>query len=205
MTFLELFLIAIGLAMDAFSVSIYKGVKEGKFNFYLCMTLGITFGLMQGLMPLIGYFITSIPFLKVFIQSYSKFFIFIFLLLIGGKMIIDAIKETIEEKKNNQSEQEKIIENVTTENRKNYFTKEVFVLGIATSIDALSIGITFTGSDMNVLQSLFASFIIAIVSFVFSFCGCCFGKILSKWIKNYAGYFGGIVLIIIGIKVLFGL
>ena len=206
MSFIELLLIAIGLAMDAFSVSIYKGVKEGKFNFYLCLTLGLTFGFMQGLMPLIGYFVTSIEFLKTFIQSYSKFVIFSFLLFIGGKMLIDSIKETIEEKKSNGEKREETVTNeIVSTQKRNYFTKEVFMLGIATSIDALSIGITFTGSGLDVLQSLFASVIIAIVSFVFSFLGCCFGKFLSTWIKNYAGYFGGIILILIGVKVLFGL
>ena len=221
MGFLEEFLLAVGLAMDAFSVSIYKGVKEGKLNLWLCATLGITFGLMQGIMPLIGYFLTSIPFLKTFIQNWSAYIIFLLLLYIGGKMLLDAIKENIEIKKLNQNKQENIkqenlqenydqtnmqeqntIESSTKTKKGLCFSKEILILGIATSIDALSIGITFTGQNMNLPAVMVAVSIIAIVSFVFSFLGCMFGKVLSKYIKNYAGIFGGIILIGIGIKVL---
>ncbi|MBQ7308440.1 MAG: manganese efflux pump [Clostridia bacterium] len=207
MTFLEELLLALGLAMDAFSVSIYKGVKEGKINIPLCITLGLTFGLMQGLMPLIGYFLTSIPLLEKVIQDYSKYIIFVLLMFIGGKMLIDAIKEFFD--KDNEEEKEQIKEenkdNQAIQKRKGLpFSKEIFVLGIATSIDALSIGITFTGYAMNILQVLVAVSVIACVTFVFSFLGCMFGKVLSKYIKNYAGIFGGLVLIFIGIKVLLG-
>ena len=80
MGLVEIIMIAIGLAMDAFSVSIYKGVKEGKLNLGLCTTLGIVFGFMQGFMPLIAYFLTNIEILKIFIQSYSKYIIFLLLL-----------------------------------------------------------------------------------------------------------------------------
>ena len=211
MGIVEQFLLAVGLAMDAFSVSIYKGVKEGKLNLGLCATLGITFGVMQGIMPLSGYFLTSIPLRQTFIQNYSKFIIFALLLFIGGKMLIDAIKETMENKKLPTIE-EKIEENLEETSNQEVvskkglcFSKEILILGVATSIDALSVGITFTGEGMNIPAVLIACSIIAGVSFVFSFLGCMFGKVLSKYIKNYAGIFGGIVLIGIGIKVLLGL
>lgn len=204
MSITEQILLAVGLAMDAFSVAIYKGVKEGKFNLGLCFSLGITFGFMQGFMPLLGYFLTSIDFLKSIIQNYSKYIIFLLLLFIGGKMLIDAIKEGIEIKKGVQKEVSTLEEN-TTSTKGLVFNREIFILGIATSIDALSIGITFIGYNMLINPVLIACLIIAGVSFVFSFMGCCFGKVLSKFIKNYAGIFGGIVLIGIGIKVLLGL
>ena len=201
MDLIEIILLAIGLAMDAFSVSIYKGVKEGKLNIGLCTTLGVTFGFMQGFMPLMAYFLTSIEFLRIFIQSYSKYIIFLLLIFIGGKMLIDGIKETFENKNNQKTEDE-----APVESKKGLcFSKEIFVLGIATSIDAMSIGITFTGSKMTTGEVFVASGIIALTSFIFSFVGCMFGKVLSKYIKNYAGIFGGVVLITIGIKVLLGL
>ena len=206
MSFLEELLLAIGLAMDAFSVSIYKGVKEGKTNIPLCITLGLTFGLMQGIMPLLGYFLTSIPLIKTFVQDYSKYVIFLLLLFIGGKMLLDAIKEFFDKDDKQENQENQKQEETQTQARKGLpFSKEIFILGIATSIDALSVGITFTGYAMNLVQVLVAVSIIAIVSFVFSFFGCMFGKLLSKYIKNYAGIFGGVILLFIGIKVLLGL
>ena len=150
MGFVEILLLAIAHARDAFSVSIYKGVKEGRINLKLCTVLGLTFGIFQGAMPLIGYYITSIEFIKIFVQKYSSYIIFLILLYIGGKMLVDAIKEIIAKEKVKVDE---------TINKIDY--KEVFILGIATSIDALGAGVSFNLLNKEIL---FPAILIGIIT-----------------------------------------
>lgn len=180
MSLLSIILTAVGLAMDAFAVSITLGmsVLEEKKRL-IALKAGLFFGIFQGLMPLFGY-ILGIRFTE-YIESIDHWIAFILLLIIGGKMIIDSIK----------GEDEEDIDIHT--NRK------FLILSVATSIDALAIGVSFAFLKINIIYS---ASIIALVTFVLSFAAVYLGKLLGNYIKNKAGIFGGIILILIGTKIL---
>lgn len=178
MGIIEIIFISISLAMDAFAVSICKGmsVKDIKIKHYLIA--GGYFGGFQALMPLIGYLL-GINFQDL-IVSIDHWIAFILLGIIG----INMIKESFGDE----------------ENVNNSFSfKEMLPLAIATSIDALAVGITFAFLKVNILLAIS---LIGIITFVISAIGIKMGKLFGDKLKNKAELFGGVVLILIGLKIL---
>ncbi|MDE6181950.1 MAG: manganese efflux pump MntP family protein [Eubacteriales bacterium] len=181
MSLLNIIFIAFSLAMDAFAVSISNGLLLKKVRIKNGIKFGIFFGGFQFIMPIIGYYSGKI-FEKQIIE-FDHWIAFIFLTLIGGKMILDTFKE--EENINDEKDILSI--------------KNLTVLAIATSIDALAVGISFSILKVNIIIS---SIIIGIVAFILSFLGIIIGKKIGKRFSKNAEIIGGAILIFIGTKIL---
>lgn len=176
----ELLILAVGLSMDAFAVSICKGLATRKVSVKEMVTAGLWFGGFQALMPAIGYFLGQ-AFAKV-IKSYDHWVGFILLAIIGINMIKEALSDEDGGEENDS-----------------FVAKTMFIMAIATSIDALAVGVTFAFLDVNLLIAI--SFI-GVTTFLFSFAGVKLGnKVGSKYEKK-AELAGGVILIIIGTKIL---
>lgn len=183
MGFAELFLIGVGLSMDAFAVSVCKGLNmRGKVNFKHAGVIALSFGGFQALMPLIGYFL-GIGFEK-YITKIDHWIAFLLLGFIGGKMVIEAIKEWNAEDK---QEEDKLV------------IKELFILAVATSIDALAVGITFAFLSVNIWSAIS---IIGVTTFILSLIGVVIGNKFGSKYKSKAELVGGIILVLMGIKIL---
>lgn len=179
MSLISIFLVAIGLAMDAFAVAVCKGLKLHKIDYKYAGTISIFFGVFQAIMTVIGWLL-GIKFAK-YIDIVDNFLAFVLLSAIGGKMICEAFEEKeIEEAK--------------------YDFKEIIGLSIATSIDALAVGIMFAMLDTNIYLS---STIIGIIALILSFVGVIIGNIYGNKHKEKAEITGGTILILLGIKFLF--
>ena len=174
----ELFVLAVGLSMDAFAVSICKGLSLGKIKVKHMCIAGIWFGGFQALMPLIGYFLGSL--FADMITKYDHWIAFILLLFIGGNMIKEAV-----------GDEEHVDASMDV--------KSMFILAVATSIDALAVGVTFAFLKVAIVPAV--SFI-GIVTFVCSAAGVKIGSIFGTKYRKKAELFGGVVLIFIGIKIL---
>lgn len=182
MGIIELTLIAISLSMDAFAVSICKGLCMTKLDYKNTVIIAIFFGGFQALMPLIGWFL-GIRF-QVYIRSIDHFIAFGLLLIIGGKMIIEALESSDE----------------SCKECKPFSINEIFFLAIATSIDALAVGITFAFlPEVNIWSSIT---LIGVITFIFSGIGVIFGHKFGNRLGKKAELAGGIVLILIGTKIL---
>ncbi len=177
--------LGVGLAMDAFAVSMSNGLKESKMRFSKVLLIAFMFGLFQGVMPLIGYLVGN-SFVK-YIEKFIPFIALALLSFLGIKMIIDFVKER---KENN--EQCNIVEQKLT-------FKVLIVQAIATSIDALSTGLAF--SDYNIYDALIVVGLIAIITFVLCVIGVFIGKKFGTLIRCYATLIGGIILILIGLEI----
>ena len=175
----ELVVIALGLSMDAFAVSICKGLTMKKMSWKNALIAGLYFGGFQGGMPLIGYFLGVR--LQGLIQNIDHWIAFVLLLLIGANMIKESLSK--EEDKVNDS----------------FGFKAMFVLAIATSIDALAVGVTFAFLNVNNIE---ASSIIAGITFIIAIIGTRLGHVFGCKFKSKAELAGGIILIIMGIKIL---
>lgn len=178
MSLLELFILAVGLSMDAFAVSIGKGLSLRKIEKKHMIIAGAWFGGFQALMPLIGYFFGN--FFTDMVTKYSHWIAFILLLIIGGKMIKEAF--------GNEEEVDAKMD-----------AKSMFILAIATSIDALAVGVTFAFLQVSILPAVT---FIGVVTFVCSGIGVKIGATLGEKYKSKAEICGGIILILIGIKIL---
>ena len=177
MGFWELFILAVGLSMDAFAVSVCKGLSLGKIKAkHMCLA-GIWFGGFQALMPLVGYFLGS--FFADVITKYSHWIAFALLAFLGAKMIKESF------------ESEELDDNMGW--------KTMLVLAVATSIDASAVGVTFAFFDVNIL---FAVIVIGVTTFVFSAAGVKIGSVFGEKYKSKAEIAGGIILILIGLKIL---
>ena len=174
----ELLMVALALSMDAFSVSICKGLTLKKISFKKSLILAFTFGFFQGFMPLIGYLLGSS--FASFITFIDHFIAFILLNIIGINMIKEGVK------KDNEIDS-------------TFQLKEIIVLGIATSMDALTVGITFAFLKINIIYSIS---IIAIITFILCFSGTIIGTIFGDKHSDKATIFGGIVLCLLGLKIL---
>lgn len=178
MGLLELFLIAVGLSMDAFAVSICKGLSLGKIKVKHMVIAGLWFGGFQALMPAIGYFAGSLFADKI--VAFDHWVAFVLLLIIGGCMI----KESFEEEDDVDASMK---------------AKDMFLLAIATSIDALAVGVSFAFLKVSIAWSVS---VIGVVTFVLSAIGVKIGSIFGAKYKAKAEFVGGLVLIIIGAKIL---
>lgn len=179
MHFFEIIIIGIALSMDSFAVSIANGIKIKEINIKHVLKIASSFSLFQAIMPVIGYFLGLS--LKSFIQSVDHWIAFTLLGLIGIKMIYESLK--------------------TKDDSQSFFLKKRVIISqsIATSIDALIIGtgLAFLGYSITV-----SAILIGITTFIFSFCGVYLGKKCGDLLKNKAEIIGGLILIVIGFKVL---
>ena len=181
MTFLEILLIGVGLSMDAFSVSICKGLTTKRFSWRMALICGLWFGLFQALMPLIGYFLGAQ--FQHLIESVDHWIAFGLLFLIGANMIREAVWGDKEESESNSA----------------LDFKTMFLLAIATSIDALAVGVSFACIQVKIWSSVL---VIGITTFLFSVLGVKIGNVFGSKYEKSAGIAGGIILILIGLKIL---
>lgn len=179
MGLIELFLIAVGLSMDAFAVSVCKGLAMPKCTFKKVAIVGLWFGGFQALMPAIGY-ILGAQFQEA-IASIDHWIAFVLLALIGGNMIHEALD-------NDEEEADASLD-----------VKTMFLLAVATSIDALAIGITFAFLKVSIIPAVC---FIGIVTFIISFAGVKIGNVFGARYKNKAEIVGGVILILLGLKIL---
>lgn len=179
MGFLDIFLIAVALSMDAFAVSICKGLSVKKVSAKHMLTVGVYFGGFQALMPLIG-FLLGFKF-ESFITSIDHWIAFALLAVIGGNMIKEALSG--EEEEVNDS----------------FSFRTMLPLAVATSIDALAVGISFAFLGVDIVT---AAILIGITTFVLSGSGVVVGNVFGSKYKSKAELAGGIVLILIGLKIL---
>ena len=185
MNLVDILLLGVGLSMDAFAVAICKGLAMRKVNKKQMLVIALFFGGFQALMPLIGWAVGS-TFAKK-ITAYDHWIAFILLSYVGGKMVVDAIREW----KENDT-----IEEVDPP----IDLKELTLLAIATSIDALACGVTFSFYDnFNILKSIV---IIGATTFTISAGGVYVGNIFGDRYKAKAQLLGGIILIFLGVKIL---
>ena len=181
--FVELFLIGVGLSMDAFAVSVCKGLGMSRLNMRQAAVISLFFGGFQALMPLIGWALGSQ--LTDFIAPIDHWIAFGLLAFVGGKMLWDAFHEDDE------------AEDVQTDEKLDL--KELLMLAIATSIDALAVGITFAFLQVAIVPSIA---IIGLTTFVISFAGVAVGHFFGARFEKPATIVGGVVLILIGVKIL---
>lgn len=179
MSLFEIFLIAIGLAMDAFAVSVCKGLSMKNFNLKNAVIIGLYFGIFQAVMPLIGFLLGST--FSELVVSVDHWIAFILLSIIGIKMIKDSLKNEDDDKND----------------KLNFRT--MVILAIATSIDALAIGITFAFFEINIIKAIS---IIGIITFTISLIGVIIGNKFGDKFQGKAEIVGGGILILIGLKIL---
>lgn len=180
MGILELFILAVGLSMDAFAVSICKGLSLGSIKFKHMVTAGLWFGGFQALMPVIGYLLGS-NFADM-VSKYAHWIAFALLVFIGANMIKEALSGDDEEESADAS----------------MSPKSMFLLAVATSIDALAVGVTFAFLQVAIVAAV--SFIGA-VTFIFSAAGVKIGSLFGTKYKSKAEICGGVILILLGIKI----
>ncbi len=181
MGIIEILLIGFGLSMDAFAVSICKGLATKKIQLRHYLTVGLWFGGFQVLMPLTGYFLGST--FERYITSIDHWVAFVLLSIIG----IGMIKES----KDDDGEADD-----------SFAAKAMAVLAVATSIDALAVGVTFAFMITNVFHLILAVVAIGITTFTLSAIGIWVGNVFGARFKSRAELAGGIILILIGVKIL---
>lgn len=192
MSLIELFIIAVGLSMDAFAVAICKGLSLKKVSLKQCIKVGLYFGGFQGGMPLIG-FILGVQF-KDYITSIDHWIAFVLLSIIGINMIRESRAE------DNEDSIVDLTEAAVCEDGSEALSfKNMIMLAIATSIDALAVGVTFAFLQVDIVPAV--SFI-GIVTFVLSMIGVKVGNIFGAKFKSKSEFIGGTILILMGLKIL---
>lgn len=182
MGYLELFLIGIGLSMDAFAVSICKGLKMQRVHKGHCLVIALFFGGFQALMPLAGWLLGRQ--FEQYITAIDHWIAFGLLAFLGGKMIREALQKKEEEDSGGEEHLD---------------LKELFLLAVATSIDALAVGITFAFLQVSILPAIT---IIGCTTFVLSIAAVYIGNIFGAKYKNKAELAGGAILVLLGLKIL---
>ena len=184
----ELLLLSVGLAMDAFAVSICKGLAVKKLTIKECLICGVWFGVFQSLMPFIGYIVGS-GFEK-WISMVAPWVAFILLSIIGINMVREAFSEEEEEEK------------------ADFDVKTMFMLAVATSIDALAVGITFVAVPVELFNAsklqntIVAVLIIGVITFFISAAGVKIGNLFGTRYKSGSEVMGGTILVFIGLNTL---
>ena len=182
MGIIELLLVGVGLSMDAFAVSVCKGLNMRRVNKAHCFVIALFFGGFQAFMPLVGWLLGKQ--FEQYITAVDHWIAFGLLVFLGGKMMIEAWK--VEEEEINKKESRLDL-------------KELFILAVATSIDALAVGITFAFLNVNIVLAIT---IIGCTTFVLSVAGVFIGNIFGSRYKNKAEFAGGVILVLIGIRIL---
>lgn len=175
----SILLTGFALSMDAFAVSVTKGMTLKKINLSIATKIAFLFGLFQAVMPLIGW-LFGMNF-ELYIRSIDHWIAVFLLSFLGIKMIIEAIK-------NDDNDNSTYLDN-----------KELIILSIATSIDALSVGVTFAFLNIDIIPICVS---IGVITFLVCFIGVLIGKKIGSVFKNYAQIIGGIILILIGLNIL---
>lgn len=182
MSIFEIILLGIGLSMDAFAVAVCKGLAMDKITVGKCSIVGLWFGFFQALMPFIGFWLGAL--FKEYIDRFDHWIAFVLLALIGVNMIKEALSKD-EEGGSGGS----------------LAFKVMLVMAIATSIDALAVGVTFAFL-LSFSEMLFAILVIGVTTFLLSAVGVKIGSIFGVKYKSKAELVGGIILILLGIKIL---
>ena len=180
----EFLLLGVGLAMDAFAMSICKGLAMRKVNKKQAVIIALFFGGFQAIMPVIGWLLCKG--FQTYIEAFDHWIAFALLAFIGVKMIIETLRE---------KEDDVVIEEMDPP----LDMKEMLMLAIATSIDALAVGISLAALDRPIVES---AAIIGVVTFVISIIGVYIGKFFGNRYKKRAELTGGIILVLIGVKIL---
>lgn len=183
MGILELFLIGVGLSMDAFAVAICQGLCMPKINWRYAGTIALFFGGFQALMPFTGWLLGSQ--FAGYIQSFDHWIAFILLALIGGNMVREALSP----------EEEKVSCAVTT----SLDYKQLLLMAVATSIDALAVGVTFAFFEVSIVPAIS---VIGCTTFCISLAGVAVGNFFGVRYKKRAEVTGGIILVLLGVKIL---
>ena len=178
MTILELFILAVGLSMDAFAVAVCKGLAIGKINMKHALIVGLWFGGFQALMPLVGYLLGSS--FAEYIAAVDHWIAMILLTLIGANMVRESLDRDPEHADPSLG------------------FKTMLVMAVATSIDALAVGVTFAFLEVRILPAV--SFI-GVVTFLLSALGVKIGSIFGTKYKSKAELTGGVILILLGLKI----
>lgn len=181
MTVFELFMIAVGLSMDAFAVSVCKGLSLKSITVKACVTVGLYFAIFQGVMPLLGY--TAGSFFAESIRAIDHWIAFVLLGVIGIKMV----KDSLEPQESCDCADAGI------------GVRVMLILAVATSIDALAVGVSFAFLNVNIVL---AAFFIACVTFTLSVSGVKIGNVFGVRLKAKAELAGGVILMIMGTKIL---
>lgn len=190
MSIIELILLSIGLAMDAFAVSIGNGLSMKKNEPKAALAIALSFGIFQALMPTLGYFLGST--FEAAISRFDHIIALVFLGFIGGKMIIDGIKE-LRENKNKEKAAE------TEEKTFKLSFGNLMIQSVATSIDALIVGVSFAAlPNVNIWAAVL---LIGVITFAISLVGVFSGKKFGELLGSRAEIFGGLILVGIGVKV----
>lgn len=184
MTLLEIFLVGVGLSMDAFAVAICKGLAMPRVNRKRTLLIGLYFGVFQAVMPLTGWLLGS-QFAR-HVTKMAPWIAFVLLAWIGGSMIRESLSE---------KEEEEQAEPVELRHR------ELLMLAIATSIDALAVGVSFSMVELTV-PIYAAAALIGCTTFAISVAGVFVGNLFGARYKNRAEFVGGAILILIGLKIL---
>ncbi len=184
MTLLEIFLVGIGLSMDAFAVSICKGLAMPAVNKKQALLIGAYFGVFQALMPLAGWLLGS-QFAR-HVTKLAPWIAFVLLAWIGGSMLRESLSK---------KEEDEEVEPVELRH------KELFLLAVATSIDALAVGVSFSMVELSVSIGAAAA-LIGCTTFAISVGGVFVGHIFGARYKNRAEFVGGAILLLIGVKIL---
>ena len=177
--FFTLFILAVGLSMDAFAVAICKGLAMKKMSWKNAVIVGLWFGGFQALMPAIGYFL-GVQFADK-ITAIDHWIAFVLLALIGGNMVREALSKEEEEASASMD------------------VKTMFIMAVATSIDALAVGITFAFLDQNMPVAVS---LIGVTTFLLSMAGVKIGSVFGAKYKAKAEFAGGVILILLGLKIL---
>ena len=189
MNLFTLVLLAVGLSMDAFAVSVCKGLAIQKISLKDSLIVGVWFGGFQALMPFIGY-ILGIQF-ESYIDAIAPWVAFVLLAIIGGNMIREALSSEEETESNSLA------------------VKEMFFMAVATSIDALAVGITFACVPVNIIatvglmsNTIIACVLIGITTCIISMAGVKIGNVFGTKYKSKAELAGGGILVLLGVKIL---
>jgi len=177
--FLQIFFLAIGLSMDTFAVAVTIGLASKKPDFKKAVVSGFYFGFFQGAMPVIGFFAATL--FAEHITAYSHFLAFGLLGFVGGKMIWGSFKPSGDESINAMS------------------PRQMITLAVATSIDAMAVGISFAFLQISIIP---AALTIGVVTFIISGVGVCVGSFVGARFGTKATFVGGAILIIIGLRIL---
>jgi len=199
MNHIELFILAVGLSMDAFAVAVSIGLTMAQKSYRKASIVGLYFGVFQGVMPLIGYF--AARFFAEHVTAYSHWISFGLLLFLGGKMIWGSFK------KGKCADRECPKEICTDRECPNeikeasFSPRKMIPLALATSVDAMAIGVSFAFLQIGIASAVL---VIGAVTFVISVIGVRIGNIFGEKFKAHAAFAGGVILILMGLRILLG-